>query len=63
VKKIEKLIREKIPVKPLPTDVEVVETPSLEARDMAKEIDWQKKKEDPTFQGAFHERKGSRRRR
>lgn len=62
VGKIEKLIREKIPVKPLPAEVEVTETPKFEAKDMAREIDWQKKKDDPTFQGAFHERKGSRRR-
>ena len=61
--KIEKLIREKIPVKQLPATLEIAETPALEAKDMAREIDWQKKKEDPTFQGAFHERKGSRRRR
>lgn len=62
VGKIEKLIREKIPVKALPSAVEVPETPAVEAKEMAKEIDWQKKKEDPSFQGAFHERKGTRRR-
>ncbi|MGC1243058.1 MAG: DEAD/DEAH box helicase [Chryseosolibacter sp.] len=63
VHKIEKLIREKIPVKKLPSEIEITVTPPVEAREMAKEIDWQKKKEDPTFQGAFHERKGSGRRR
>lgn len=63
IAKIEKLIREKIPVKPLPRAVEVVETPPYEAQEMAKEIDWQKRKEDPTFQGAFHERKGRPKRR
>lgn len=63
IAKIEKLIREKIPVRQLPPMVEIAETSPLEAKDMAREIDWQKKKEDPTFQGAFHERKGSRRRR
>ena len=62
ISKIEKLIREKIPVKQLPPDLEVAETPPMEAHDMAKEIDWQKKKEDPTFQGAFHERKGGKKR-
>lgn len=61
--KIEKLIREKIPLKELPPDVEVAETPSAEAQEMAREIDWQKRKDDPTFQGAFHERKGGKRRR
>lgn len=59
VSKIEKLIRERIGQKPLPSSVEVAETPPHEAKEMAKEIDWQKKKDDPTFQGAFHERKGS----
>jgi len=61
IKKIEKLIREKIPVKQLPGEVEIAETPAAEEKEMAREIDWQKKKEDPTFQGAFHDRKGSRR--
>lgn len=59
VAKIEKLIREKIPVRSLPAEIEMAETPSFEAKEMAQEIDRQKKKEDPTFQGAFHERKGS----
>jgi ATP-dependent RNA helicase RhlE len=59
VAKIEKLIREKIPVKPLPSSVMIEETPPYEAQEMAKEIDWQKRKEDPSFQGAFHERKSA----
>lgn len=63
VHKIEKLIREKIPLKALPPEVEVTETPAMEAKDMAREIDFQKKKEDPTFQGAFHDRKGASKRR
>lgn len=54
--KIEKLIREKIAVKPLPAAVEVEETPFEEAQQMAREIDQQKRKEDPAFKGAFHER-------
>ncbi len=57
VNKIEKLIREKIPVKNLPEDLMIEETSKDEARQMAKEIDWQKRKEDPTFKGAFHDRK------
>jgi ATP-dependent RNA helicase RhlE len=56
IKKIEDLIREKIPVKRLPSSVQIAETQYEEAQEMAREIDWQKKKEDPTFQGAFHER-------
>jgi ATP-dependent RNA helicase RhlE len=59
VKKIEKLIREKIPAKDLPSDLAVAETSQDEAQAMAREIDQQKRKEDPTFQGAFHEKKGN----
>lgn len=55
--RIEKLIREKISVKPLPASVEVEETPYWEAQEMAREIDRQKRKEDPTFKGAFHPKK------
>lgn len=57
IKKIEALIREKIPVRKLPQEVEIEDTPFPEAQDMAREIDWQRKKEDPGFMGAFHERK------
>ncbi|MEO5601764.1 MAG: DEAD/DEAH box helicase, partial [Cyclobacteriaceae bacterium] len=63
VAKIEKLIREKIPVKKLPSVLQIAETPPMEAKDMAREIDWQKKKDDPTFQGAFHERKNAKKKR
>ncbi|HTJ52865.1 MAG TPA: DEAD/DEAH box helicase [Cyclobacteriaceae bacterium] len=54
--KIEALIREKIPVKQLPEDIEIEETPFEEAQAIAKEIDRQKRKADPDFKGAFHER-------
>ena len=56
IKKIEKLIREKIPVKTLPKVVKIEEVTLDEKQEMAREIDWQKKKEDPEFKGAFHER-------
>jgi ATP-dependent RNA helicase RhlE len=56
VQKIEKLIREKIQIKPLPPAVQIEETSFYEAKDMAREVDRQKRKEDPDFQGAFHER-------
>jgi ATP-dependent RNA helicase RhlE len=58
IQKIEKLIREKIPVKNLPAGVEIEPTPFEEAQEMAREIDSQKRREDPEFKGAFHERKG-----
>ena len=55
--KIEKLTRQTIPVFPLPEDVFIEETPYEERQDQAKEIDLQKRKEDPEFKGAFHEKK------
>jgi ATP-dependent RNA helicase RhlE len=57
INKIEKLIRQQIPEQDLPTDVYVEETPYDEKQAMAREIDAQKRKEDPDFKGAFHEKK------
>lgn len=57
IEKIEKLIREKIPVKSLPQEVVIENTPFEESQLMAMEIDRQKRWEDPDFKGAFHERK------
>jgi ATP-dependent RNA helicase RhlE len=57
IKKIEKLIRTKIPQKDIPKGVVIEETSREEAREIAMEIDRQKQKEDPEFQGAFHDRK------
>lgn len=55
--KIEELIREKVPVKPLPGEVEIAPTPFEEKQDMSREIDDQRKRENPDFKGAFHEKK------
>lgn len=57
IDKIEKIIREKIPVKKLPRQIEVAETEYDELQSMAREIDRQKRYEDPEFKGAFHEKK------
>jgi ATP-dependent RNA helicase RhlE len=57
IDKIEKIIREKIPIKKLPDQVLIAETPREELQDMAREIDRQKRYEDPEFKGAFHEKK------
>ncbi|MFM8742767.1 MAG: DEAD/DEAH box helicase [Cytophagales bacterium] len=57
IKQIEKIIREQIPVTELPADIEIAETPFEEKQDMAREIDRQRKREDPEYKGAFHERK------
>ncbi|QHT67468.1 DEAD/DEAH box helicase [Rhodocytophaga rosea] len=63
IARIEKLIRMPIPRKSLPAEVEVIETPFEESQAMAMEIDQQRKKEDPTYQGAFHEKKAKNRKR
>jgi ATP-dependent RNA helicase RhlE len=63
IEKIEKLIRGKIPVKSLPEDIEITKTPFAEQQTMAQAIDKQKRRDDPEFKGAFHEKrrnKGSR---
>lgn len=57
VKKIEELMKEKIRVSVLPAGLKIEDTPSEEAKQIAKEIDRQKRYEDPEFMGAFHERK------
>jgi ATP-dependent RNA helicase RhlE len=57
IRKIEKLTRQTIPVLPLPDEVFIEETPYEERQDQAREVDLQKRKEDPEFKGAFHEKK------
>ena len=57
LQKIEKMIRMAIPEKSIPKDVKVEATDFEESQAIAKLIDSQKIKEDPTFKGAFHEKK------
>ena len=57
IQKIEKLIRQTISVKDIPAEVFVESTPYEEKQDQAKEIDMQKRRENPEFKGAFHEKK------
>jgi ATP-dependent RNA helicase RhlE len=57
IRKIEKLMRQSIPVIPMPAEVFVEETPYEERQYIAREIDMQKRKDDPDFKGAFHEKK------
>ena len=57
VEKIEKIIRMTIPREPLPEGIEIFPTPFEEEQAMAREIDDQRRREDPAFQGAFHEKK------
>ena len=57
VNKIEKLIRQQIPVLEVPDEVVIEKTNYEEQQAIAKEIDLQKRKENPDFKGAFHEKK------
>lgn len=57
IHKIEKLIRQQIPVLNIPEKVFIEETPYEERQAIAKQIDDQKRKENPEFKGAFHEKK------
>jgi ATP-dependent RNA helicase RhlE len=56
IEKIEKLIREKIPVLDLPAEVQIEKTSFEESQAMKRELDLQKRKENPDFKGAFHEK-------
>jgi len=57
IPKIEELIRQPIPVMEFPEEVEIEKTPFVEMQLMAREIDLMKRKSDPDFKGAFHEKK------
>jgi len=58
IKKIEKLIGQKIELKDLPGFVEKFPFTKYEQRDIDMEIDAQKRRENPDFKGAFHKKKG-----
>ncbi|ALD21806.1 DEAD/DEAH box helicase [Hymenobacter sp. DG25A] len=55
--RIEELINQKIPLLPLPPEVKVMETQFDEQQGMDREIDERRRRDDPSFLGAFHERK------
>ena len=57
VERIEKLIRQQIPVFEMPAGVFIDDTPYEELQDIAREIDLQKRRDDPEFKGAFHDKK------
>ncbi|MBC8052699.1 MAG: DEAD/DEAH box helicase [Sphingobacteriaceae bacterium] len=59
IQKIEKLIRQQIPIQNIPEGVFIEETPYEERQQIAKDIDNQKRKENPDFKGAFHEKKNA----
>lgn len=55
--KIQELIRMQVPEVEMPEEVEVLPTEFEEKQEQARAIDAQKRKEDPTFKGAFHDKK------
>jgi ATP-dependent RNA helicase RhlE len=57
VRKIEAIIRMPIPQRLIPKEVDQPETPFDEQQNMLREIDEQRRRDDPTFKGAFHEKK------
>lgn len=58
VRKIEELIKVEIPKVEFPKEVELILTSKDEQKAFDREKDRLKRIEDPTYQGAFHERKG-----
>ena len=57
IPKIQEVIRQTIPVSQLPNEVIIEKTPFEEKQLMDRELDLIKRKEDPNFKGAFHEKK------
>lgn len=57
LRKIEKVIRQPIEERKIPEEVKVHKTPFVESQLMEREIDHQKRLENPDFKGAFHEKK------
>jgi ATP-dependent RNA helicase RhlE len=58
IEKIEDLIKQEIERLEVPEEVEMIHTPRGERQDQLREIDHLRRREDPTFKGAFHEKKG-----
>jgi ATP-dependent RNA helicase RhlE len=54
---IQKIIRQTIPVFEIPEVVHIEKTEPEEKQEQAREIDRQKRLDDPEFKGAFHEKK------
>ncbi|MBL7849627.1 MAG: DEAD/DEAH box helicase [Cyclobacteriaceae bacterium] len=57
VGQIEKLMREKIQVQPIPKPVVIEDTLKEEQQEQNRELDRQRRKMDPSFKGAFHDSK------
>jgi ATP-dependent RNA helicase RhlE len=46
-----------LPMQSLPSQVEIIDTEFNEKQELLREIDRQRKIDDPTFKGAFHSKK------
>lgn len=57
IPRIEKIIQQDILKVKIPESVAIEKTPFEEKQEMARTLDNMKKKQDPTFKGAFHEKK------
>ncbi len=57
LKRIEKIIKMEVPMAEFPASVVIEETSKAEKQEQAREIDRQKRREDPDYKGAFHEKK------
>ena len=57
LRKIEKVIRQQIPEQKLPAEIKIHKTSFEESQIMEREIDHQKRLENPNYKGAFHEKK------
>lgn len=57
IRKIEELIRQPITEYPLPSTLVIEKTPFEENQEIERAIDHQKRRENPDFKGAFHEKK------
>jgi len=57
LQRIEGLLGTTLSIAPLPEDITVEPTPKWEAQAMARAVDREKRKLDPNFKGAFHEKK------
>lgn len=55
--RIQEIIRMEVPALDIPEGVEITPTPFVEKQAYEREIDNQKRKADPDFKGAFHEKK------
>ncbi len=56
IEKIKKIIRTEIPLESIPDKVFLEDTSFEENQEILRELDEQRKKEDPDFKGAFHEK-------